>query len=118
MLNSIRDADDERGGGLLRLTVLVRPSEKDPDSGFYLSVAGRANPLPAVQATGGARRHALGVAEQFVRIVLLLDRHQAGEIVAPIGGGVILQIEIAIIHVGRAGHMRPHRGIHLATCAR
>jgi hypothetical protein len=51
------------------------------------------------------------VVEQIVWIVVLLDRDQAGKIVAPIGGGIIGQIEIAIVHVSRARQMRPHRRI-------
>ena len=60
-----------------------------------------------------ADRHALGVMKQIVGVVLLFHRDQASKIVAPIGLRKVQQIEIAIIHIGSAGHVRSHCRVDL-----
>jgi hypothetical protein len=51
----------------------------------------------------GAEGNALGVMKQVVRVISLLDGGQPGQVCTPISVRKILQIEIAVVHVSRAG---------------
>lgn len=51
----------------------------------------------------GAEGNALGAMKQVVRVISLLDGGQPGQVCTPISVRKILQIEIAVVHVSRAG---------------